>query len=189
MNIGKIELKLYQNLNMHWFETKSTDLIVWIPPTPPYIFYPLSTPKNWEEWALGHPLKKLKMHTQLGWATKNTSRGHPKLSQEYTPCDFIAFYVTFRGVQKCILNCGELLMDTTCFVAGRDGAWRATHLFIHCSIAIWRYFSQLSINFCGLRPPLFVVAEGHNTWEVTETLFAAFGRHSSLWPKATTIEK
>ena len=42
------------------------DLIVWIPPTPPYIFYPLSTPKNWEEWALGHPLKKLKMHTQLG---------------------------------------------------------------------------------------------------------------------------
>ena len=70
MNIGEIELKLYQNLNMHWFETKSTDLIVWIPLTPPYIFYPLSTPKNWEEWAIDHPLKKLKMHAQLGWATR-----------------------------------------------------------------------------------------------------------------------
>ena len=55
---------------MHWFEAKSIDLIVWIPPTPPYIFYPLSTPKNWEEWAIDHPFKKLKMHTQLGWATK-----------------------------------------------------------------------------------------------------------------------
>ena len=57
------------------------------------------------------------------------------------------------------------------------------------SVAIWRYFSQLSIHFCGLRPPLFVVAEGHNTREVTEILFAAFGRHRSLWPKATTIER
>ena len=30
------------------------------------------------------------------------------------------------------------------------------------SVATWQYFSQLSIYFCGLRPPLFVVAEGHN---------------------------
>ena len=28
------------------------------------------------------------------------------------------------------------------------------------------------------------MAEGHNTWEIIETLFAAVGRHSSLWPKA-----
>ena len=42
---------------------------------------------------------------------------------------------------------------------------------------------------CGLRPPQFVVAEGHNIFEVTERLFAALGRHSSLWPKATTFEK
>ena len=31
---------------------------------------------------------------------------------------------------------------------------------------------------CGLRPPYFVVAEGHNIFEVTKRLFAAFGRHS-----------
>ena len=46
------------------------------------------------------------------------------------------------------------------------------------SVALWRYFSQINI-----------VAKDHNIWEVTDTLFAAFGRHSSLWPKATTIER
>ena len=41
----------------------------------------------------------------------------------------------------------------------------------------------------GLRLPQFVVAEGHNIFEVTERLFAVGGHHSSLWPKVTTFEK
>ena len=49
--------------------------------------------------------------------------------------------------------------------------------------------SMLTSHYCGLRLPLFVMVEGHNTWEITETLFAASGRHSSLWPKVTTIER
>ena len=34
------------------------------------------------------------------------------------------------------------------------------------SVAIWRYFIQLSSHFYGLRPPLFVVTKGHNIWKV-----------------------
>ena len=49
--------------------------------------------------------------------------------------------------------------------------------------------ANLVATFAAARPPLFVVDEGHNTIEVTKTLFAAFGRHISLWPKATTIER
>ena len=55
--VFKIELKLYQNLNVHCFETKSTNINVWTPPTPPYIFYPPSPPKNWEGQSIDHPLK------------------------------------------------------------------------------------------------------------------------------------
>ena len=40
-----------------------------------------------------------------------------------------------------------------------------------------------------LRPPQFVVAKGHNNFKIIEKIFAASGRHSSLWPKATTFEK
>ena len=38
---------------------------------------------------------------------------------------------------------------------------------------------------CGPRPPQFSVAQGHNNFKVTERLFAAGGRYSSLCPKAT----
>ena len=44
-------------------------------------------------------------------------------------------------------------------------------------------------NFCGRRPPQFIVAGDNNLWEVTESLFAAKGRYSSLSPNATTFEK
>ena len=46
--------------------------------------------------------------------------------------------------------------------------------------------ANLVATAAAARPPQFVVAKGHNIWVVTETLFAASGRHSSLWPKATS---
>ena len=42
---------------------------------------------------------------------------------------------------------------------------------------------------CGLWPPQFIVAEGHNILEVTERLFMFKGFHGSLWSKATTFMK
>ena len=47
----------------------------------------------------------------------------------------------------------------------------------------------LKTKFRGQRPPQFVVARGHNIWEVTESLSVAGGQHSSLWPTATTFGK
>ena len=50
-------------------------------------------------------------------------------------------------------------------------------------------YSVTRIQIMCLISKKFVVAEGHNIFEVTERLFAAGGNHSSLWPKATTFEK
>ena len=41
----------------------------------------------------------------------------------------------------------------------------------------------------ALWSPQFIVAEGHNILEVTERLFKVKEFHSSLWSKATTVER
>ena len=41
----------------------------------------------------------------------------------------------------------------------------------------------------GQSSPQFIVANGHNMWKVTKRLCVFKGRHSSLWPMATTFEK
>ena len=151
---------------MHWFETQMTNIIVWIPPTPPYIFYPLSPPKNWEEWATDHPLKKLKMHTQLGWATKVLAGDVPGTSnileilipRVYT----IRFYSILCHIPWCSkmhTQLGWELLELLC----EEGAWQ------YDSVAVCRYFNQHSSHFCALWQPQFVVAEGHNIWEITVT--------------------
>lgn len=45
----------------------------------------------------------------------------------------------------------------------------------------------MNMEFCGRRPLQFIVARGQNTYEITDRLFAAEGRHSLLWPAATTF--
>ena len=147
---------------MHWFETQMTNIIVWIPPTPPYIFYPLSPPKNWEEWATDHPLKKLKMHTQLGWATKVLAGDVPGTSnileilipRVYT-IRFYSILCHITWCSKCIPNWGENYLS----YYARKELGRMTML----------QFADISTN---------IVAT-----------FAPFGSHSSLWPKATTFER
>ena len=68
-------------------------------------------------------------------------------------------------LKKCILNWGELLMDTICFVAGRDGGAPRTCLF-----TVVLPFGDILANLVST--------------------FAAFGHHYySLWPKATTPER
>ena len=152
---------------MHWFETQMTNIIVWIPPTPPYIFYPLSPPKNWEEWATDHPLKKLKMHTQLGWATKVLAGDVPGTSnileilipRVYT-IRFYSILCHITWCSKCIPNWGENYLS----YYARKELGRMTMLHAVC-----RYFNQHSSHFCALWQPQFVVAEGHNIWEIIVT--------------------
>ena len=46
MNIWKFYLKLYQSLNMHLFETKSTNISLWTPPQPSHRFFTPTPPKK-----------------------------------------------------------------------------------------------------------------------------------------------
>ena len=53
---------------------------------------------------------------------------------------------------------------------------------------LWAIRGQ-KVAICGLWSQQFIVAEGHNILEVTERLFVVKGFHSSLWSKATTVER
>ena len=48
---------------------------------------------------------------------------------------------------------------------------------------------QTKTDFCGRRPPQFLLARGYKILEVTESLFTPGGRHSCLWSKATGVTK
>ena len=47
----------------------------------------------------------------------------------------------------------------------------------------------MTFYFYGQRPSELVVGEVHNIFVVTESLFAAGGRHIYLWPEATRLYK
>ena len=84
-----------------------------------------------------------------------------------------------------------VLVTTAARATGSESECHGTSssILLNSALPIGDILANLVATFAAARPPLFVVDEGHNTIEVTKTLFAAFGRHISLWPKATTIER
>ena len=84
-----------------------------------------------------------------------------------------------------------VLVTTAARATGSDSECHgaSSSILLNSALPIGDILANLVATFAAARPPLFVVDEGHNTIEVTKTLFAAFGRHISLWPKATTIER
>ena len=72
-----------------------------------------------------------------------------------------------------------------------DKFTRARHPYYTYNILQWPFVPvcYFKSNFCDQRPPQFAVVTGHNIWDIKERLFSDRGRHSSLWPRATTRGK
>ena len=74
------------------------------------------------------------------------------------------------------------------FLNSQRGYLRPDTTTVSCDLRPQHFWSHKE-DICGLWPPQFVVAKGQNIFEVTERIFAAGVRHSSLWPKALTFLK
>ena len=97
----------------------------------------------------------------------------------------------FEKSQRLFVALGHhtsLCPKATIFEKSQRGYLWSLLTTVHCA-RMSQHLRSHKEAICGLCPPQLIVPEGHNIWEVTESLFEAFAHRSSLWPKATIFEK